>query len=73
MHPRTTATATAATAATGTENGTAATAAAAHASSAVLLRVERLRHGAPRCARSAADERFDTPKATGANTRTAAR
>ena len=45
MHPRTTATATAATAATGTENGTAATAAAAHAaSSAVLLRVERLRH-----------------------------
>ena len=44
MHPRTTATATAATAATGTENGTAATAAAADDSSAVLLRVERLRH-----------------------------
>jgi len=44
MHPRTAATATAATAATGTENGTAATAAAADASSAVLLRVERLRH-----------------------------
>ena len=47
MHPRTTATATAATAATaatGTENSTAATAAAADDSSAVLLRVERLRH-----------------------------